>query len=318
MRFRPLVSVVMPVFNASGFLAEAVGSILAQSLSDLELIVVDDGSTDGSVQIVEELARADGRIHLHRLAAGADPGGGAGRAANHGIRAAAGCYIARMDADDIALPDRLARQIAWLEADKLDICGSQARVLGDGGSVMWFPEREAALRHELVFRVGILQPTMVARRDVHLSLPYDERIAWEDYAFETSATWRYRMGNCRDILLLHRRHAGQISRRREHAFMRDYRVFALPYIKKLLPDITPRGLASVFKIVSRRAAVDPSELDEIGGLLARLSDLPDDHLRRRMRRRWLEHCAVCAGAGLAVDAIRDRYAAAFRTDPDHG
>ena len=107
---KPRVSVVMPLFNALPYLAEAMESILSQTLRDIELIVVDDGSTDGSAALAMATARRDPRVRvLLRPHAGVE-------AVNVGVAAARAKYIARMDADDIAISTRLERQAAFLDA----------------------------------------------------------------------------------------------------------------------------------------------------------------------------------------------------------
>lgn len=102
-----MISVILPVRNGAEFLDEAITSVLRQSYEDFELIVVDDGSSDGSPAIVEAAGRRDSRVRLLRR----HPGG-ISRALNAGIAASQGEWIARMDADDIAWPERLERQLA--------------------------------------------------------------------------------------------------------------------------------------------------------------------------------------------------------------
>jgi glycosyltransferase involved in cell wall biosynthesis len=106
----PRVSVILPCYNAQAFVREAVQSILDQTLVDFELIVVDDGSTDGSAAILRAMAQTDPRIRLVTQA-----NGGIVAALNAGIALARGAYIARMDADDVSLRERLAFQASYLD-----------------------------------------------------------------------------------------------------------------------------------------------------------------------------------------------------------
>ncbi|HIK38766.1 MAG: glycosyltransferase [Geminocystis sp.] len=106
-----LVSVVMPVYNGEKYLEEAVESILAQSLPDFELIIINDGSTDKSLEILESLYKKDSRIKLLNNVRNR----GIVDCLNKGIKQARGKYIARMDADDIAIKERLERQLKFLE-----------------------------------------------------------------------------------------------------------------------------------------------------------------------------------------------------------
>jgi glycosyltransferase involved in cell wall biosynthesis len=103
------VSVIMPVYNGERYLAQAIESMLAQTHRDLELLVIDDGSTDRSAEIMGQYARVDGRIRVVR-----QPNRGVAAAANRGLEEATGEWVARLDADDIFLPEKLERQIAFI------------------------------------------------------------------------------------------------------------------------------------------------------------------------------------------------------------
>src|ERR1700710_2718911 len=121
----PAVSVVLPVRNGARYLGLAVESILAQTLSDLELLIVDDGSEDETPMILARMAQADPRV---RVLSG--PPLGLVAALNRGIHAAGSSFIARMDADDIAWPDRLARQMTLLNSE------TNAAAVGTGWRVV--------------------------------------------------------------------------------------------------------------------------------------------------------------------------------------
>jgi glycosyltransferase involved in cell wall biosynthesis len=106
----PLASVIIPAYNAERFLRQAVESALAQTYPRVEVIVVNDGSTDGTQKLAEELARNDGRVKVFT-----QENAGVGAARNRGITEAQGAYIAPLDADDFWYPEKLTRQIASLE-----------------------------------------------------------------------------------------------------------------------------------------------------------------------------------------------------------
>lgn len=126
----PLVSVLLPYRDASATLAEAVHSIRRQSLENFELLLIDDGSTDGSGEAARALAQEDRRIRLLETV----PPGGLVSALNLGIDRARAPYLARMDADDAALPRRLELQWAFLEEHPaLTGCGSAVRITGPAG-----------------------------------------------------------------------------------------------------------------------------------------------------------------------------------------
>ncbi len=128
----PAISVVMPVYNAETFVREAVESILAQTFTNFELIVINDGSTDGSLMILEEMASRDPRVVLLDR-----PNGGIVSALNAGIECARGQFIARMDADDVAMPERFALQYERMMTEPmLGVLGSFIRIIDKAGKVV--------------------------------------------------------------------------------------------------------------------------------------------------------------------------------------
>jgi glycosyltransferase involved in cell wall biosynthesis len=128
-RMTPPVSVLMPVYNAARYLAEAVESVLGQTFTDFEFLIVDDGSTDRSRVILEQYAVRDSRIRLVSR-----PNTGYAVALNELLRLARGALVARMDADDVALPERLQRQLDYLRAHPDVVCvGSAVHLIDEGG-----------------------------------------------------------------------------------------------------------------------------------------------------------------------------------------
>lgn len=174
----PRVTVLMPVYNTAAYLREAVESILGQTFADFEFIAVDDGSTDGSVAVLEEYAAIDGRLRVIVN----DRNHGIVYTLNRGLDAASGEFIARMDSDDIALPDRLERQIRVMVVDP--------SIAALGGAVSYIDERGHDLGvvrasvpdEDLLFGTPLLHPTVVMRRSALGPLRYEERFRLaEDY-----------------------------------------------------------------------------------------------------------------------------------------
>lgn len=112
----PQVSIITPCYNASRFISQTIDSVLSQTFTDWEMIIVDDGSKDDSSDIVEKYVKKDSRIRLIQ-----QPNGGSANARNHGIREATGRYIALLDADDLWLPQFLEKQIEFMK-EKKAIC----------------------------------------------------------------------------------------------------------------------------------------------------------------------------------------------------
>jgi glycosyltransferase involved in cell wall biosynthesis len=125
----PEISVVMSVYNGASYLDEAIQSVLNQTHSDFEFIIIDDGSTDESSQIIENYWKSD-----ERLIVITQDNRGLVYSLNKGIQKARGKYIARMDADDISLPQRFERQISLMKSENVDICGCHVFTIDETGN----------------------------------------------------------------------------------------------------------------------------------------------------------------------------------------
>ena len=164
----PSVSVIMPVFNVAAYVEEAVRSILEKTFSAFELILIDDGSSDETPAILDRLAGRDARIRLvHQTNAGLVA------ALNLGLSLARGRYVARMDADDRAYPERLAEQFAFLEKHpEVAVLGGSARLMDRAGRMIgqWrLPTTDLDLK--ALLRSGaspFIHSTVMLRRDVLL------------------------------------------------------------------------------------------------------------------------------------------------------
>jgi glycosyltransferase involved in cell wall biosynthesis len=286
----PLVSVVMPVLDAEPWLAEAIDSILAQTHRDLELIVVDDGSEDGSRAVAADFAGRDRRVRS--LALPRDPNSTtSGRAANAGVAAATGAFVARMDADDIALPDRLAAQIAFLERGGLDGCGGLAEAFGTEERSYWFPETGEGIDRELIFRVGILHPTLMVRTEALRRLRYSETASHEDYEWQVRARAAgLELGNLQEVVLRHRTHAAQANRRHRDLFLRDLRRYRFSHVMRLFPGTRAEDYQPLAWLAEGARLRGVDELEKVRTWLLRLADQPEPRLRASMARRWDKAC----------------------------
>ncbi len=311
---RPLISVVMPVYNRERYVAEALSSILAQSYTHLEfIVVVDDGSTDGSADIVRDFAARDARIHPIFMEHGSQ-----GRARNVGIAAARGELIAHMDDDDIALPPRLAAQITWMRQTGVDICGSYVKTFGTDDGILWFPETHEAIQCELLFRIGLLQPTVLMRADIAKAHPYDEQATYEDYEMWTRIAHLYRMGNTPQILLKERCHPQQIHIVKKISIREDQRTYRHRYFHTLFPETTAGDYAALDRVVEKEPFPNLVELERAGGWLARLAQTPDNLLRQRMAGRWQAACQRSAHLGLGCYRLYRQIAPQFGISPKPG
>ena len=204
------LSVILPVFNGSRWLSSALDSVFDQRIDDsLEVIVVDDGSTDGSDAIVDAMRRKHAALKLLRNECNL----GIVRSLNLGLDVAQGRFIARMDADDICLPSRFAKQLSFLRAGHADLCGTWFTEFGKGipRAVRW-PHTEAALRASMLFQNSICHPSVMARREVFDFYRYrDEYRLAEDYDLFVRAMTNFRIANVPEVLLRYRRHAQQAT-----------------------------------------------------------------------------------------------------------
>jgi hypothetical protein len=204
----------MPVHNGERFLREAVESILTQTFTDLELIVVDDGSTDGTPAILEELAKRDPRLIVIRF----DVNQGVSEAANEGCRRSRGRFIARMDADDVSLPERLEKELAFLEANPdVAVVGSWVRRIdehGTPGAVQTFPCEPALVAWSMLFFNSIAHPTALFRREALTiaSVYTSEYPRTEDYALLSGLSRHTRLANIPEVLLHYRVWSGNMSK----------------------------------------------------------------------------------------------------------
>ncbi len=208
----PRVSVVMAVYNGQQYLKEAIESILIQTFSDFEFIIIDDGSTDSSYEIVK--AYRDPRIRL------IENGSNHGLAAslNTGFAAATGRYLARMDADDVSLPKRLSQQVAFMDVHpEVGVCGSWVEVIGTDRHLVWeYPTDSDTIHARLLFDSALAHPSVIFNRALlqNAQLSYDSRYRCaQDYELWTRAARRLPLANISEVLLIHRVHPNQVGQR---------------------------------------------------------------------------------------------------------
>lgn len=205
----PKVSVIMPAYNAENYIAEAIDSILAQTFRDFELIVLDDCSTDNTSRII--LNYEDSRlIYLKN-----EKNMGVAATLNRGLETARGMYIARMDADDIAMPDRLARQVAVMdEKGNIIACGSNAILFGEvpEGSKTDMPLEDKEIRLRMAISNPFVHPTMMLRKEAVGETRYDSSFdGREDYRMWMVLSQKGQMMNLPETLLRYRIHKGQVT-----------------------------------------------------------------------------------------------------------
>jgi len=219
----PLVSVLMPVYDASRYLAQALESILAQTFADFEFLALDDGSTDGSAAILEDYARRDPRLRVLRR-----PHGGLVARLAEGLAEARGEFIARMDADDVSHPERFARQVDYLlRHPECSAVGGEVLLIDPEGRPIC--RCGVAPDHETIDAgmmngngMAIVHGAALFRRAAMLDAGgyREEYEVAEDVDLFLRLAERGRLANLPDTLLEYRQHPGKLCDERAGALRR--------------------------------------------------------------------------------------------------
>jgi glycosyltransferase involved in cell wall biosynthesis len=207
----PLVSVILPVYNAELHVEESIKSVLNQTFTNFELIIINDGSTDLSDNKI--LSFNDNRIqyikndlNLKLIAT-----------LNLGLQKARGKYIARIDADDIALPERFAKQVEFLEANPdYGLLGSFAKEFGFSSNNIQYPTTDAAIRYAVIYHNPFVHSSVMIRSSilVNYDFMFDvDQIHVEDYDLWIRILSVSKVANLPECLVLYRVHADQISKK---------------------------------------------------------------------------------------------------------
>ena len=198
----------MPVYNAEAYIAESVQSILDQTEPDFELLLIDDCSTDSSVEIINSFK--DPRIILHRKKRNS----GYTESLNWAIDQARGKYIARMDADDVSYLKRFEKQLAFLEQHpNVALCGTDARV--EGSSLKFnYPTEPKSIQTNLLLGSSLIHPSIMGRTEIFKHYKYDPiKEPAEDYdLFTRLVVAGEKLANLDEVLLIYRVHNSQISK----------------------------------------------------------------------------------------------------------
>ncbi|MGC8559500.1 MAG: glycosyltransferase [Phycisphaerae bacterium] len=311
----PPVSVLLPVFNAAEFLSAAIDSITAQSLADIQIVIINDGSTDGSTDILKDYARQDSRIEVHQR-----PNRGLVATLNEGIDLCHGEFIARMDADDISLPQRLEKQLHHMRSHPQTVAmgtaieylatrgptGVNSRQPTDADTILNLLPRKNCISHPTVMMRKSSVQAVGGYRGVYLHA--------EDYDLWLQLARCGDLENLPEPLVQYRVHSDQIS-------ARHLRIQALSIAAARLgtkPELLPAAIGD--RAILENAAGYVSLLVRIGEIDAAREVLARDELfklatitrrsaaRRRMltaRVHWATHRPVSAIAAATMGTLWD-------------
>ena len=232
------VTVLMPVYNVASYVQEAIGSVLAQSYRDFELLVIDDCSTDDTVSRVRAISDPRLRLVVNERNLGLADN------LNRGLGLVDTELVARMDGDDIALPHWLESTIAYLdEHPTVGVCGGGAQRFGTSQALVQLPEDDAAGRVGLLFRCSVLVPvvrmSVIRKHDLRYRR---EAFPAADYRFWADATEFTRLHNLPQVLFRYRMHESQICTAQQ--------------------EVQKQHVAEVRRMMLRRMGEAVSEADE--------------------------------------------------------
>ncbi|MCC8358522.1 glycosyltransferase family 2 protein [Salinimicrobium sediminilitoris] len=202
-----LISVILPVYNREAFVGDAIQSILNQTYQNFELIVIDDGSTDSTLEVVKSFN--DHRIKILRNKSNT----GVSASRNSGIKEAKGEFVAFMDSDDISAPERLWKQLRLLQQKpEIEICGSWLQFL-NSDKIIKHQEEHDDVFTQLLLNCSLSLGAVMYNR-IFRDLLLDERLQFgEDYELWSRVGWKSRFYNIQEPLLFYRTHQDQISGR---------------------------------------------------------------------------------------------------------
>lgn len=278
----PRVSVILTVYNRASMVRDAIDSLLAQTFTDFEIVVVDDGSTDGSVDLIKSIDDPRIRLIAHERNKGTPT------ARNSGLEAATGEYIAWLDSDDLARPKRLERQVAYLDANpSIAMVGTLVGAIRANGRRRWTRQSRPLSHDEIVsmlqFRTPMLQSSIMGRAEILKQYPYRlEFPVCQDLDMFIRLTRDHRVANMPEVLVDRRFHEGQVVRQRAAKIVDRKRV--------------------LFRDLLARLGIEPTdeELDR-HIRLGRINKAPINREFLEWSRHWLERIVEANRASRIYD-----------------
>jgi len=311
----PAISVILPVYNGEKYLREAVSSILNQTFNDFEFIIVNDASSDNSHTIIQSYTD-DRIIYLQN-----SENQGLVGALNRGIRLSTGKYIARMDQDDIAMPERFKRQFEFMESHPgFIICGTQVEVF-EGPGKLSYPLYDEECRIELIFAPPFAHPTVMILSSVlkNNNIFYREKFKdAEDYGLWTEISLYGKMANLPFIGLLYRRHSTQYTNTFKEGMSSISENIRKNYLDCLSIRLEQNDQIAFDIITKRKIDYEDSllilNLGKFLGhfpLLMKKSGLNQKLLRKKMHKLWKRICGEYEKRGKSAYRIFNSSPAAY-------
>lgn len=299
----PRVSVLLPVHNAGVFLETAITSIFDQEFRDWELVVVDDGSTDGSTEWLRGATFRDSRLRLFR-----QDKAGLVTALNRAVSGAQGELLARMDADDVARKERLGRQVAYLDAHpSVGVLGSSVMRIGAAKGYWEWPSDDASLKASLLFQTPFAHPSVMFRRLTWAMLEEGYREAYlaaEDIDLWERLVSHTRFSNLKEPLLEYRIHGGQVTQTAKPAMAKNGARVRTRFLGRfnLEPSIDQQRIHESIAWLDPQLDLTTAEqwLLSLQKANQESGFLNTTALDRVLARRWFELCGAHSKKGLSA------------------
>lgn len=262
----PLITVIMSVYNGLPYLRDAINSILDQSFSDFEFLIIDDASTDESVNEIK--AYKDPRIRLHQNQSNK----GLTASLNKGLRLAKGKYIARMDADDISEHTRFEEQLNLMEKHaEIGLCGSWYQIIG--GQVIKKPVTHEEIMLRMLQRNPFGHSTIMIRASLlnKHNLIYNEHFtSSQDYDLWSRIAEHTQVYNIPKVLVKYRLHTNQVSAKKEKEQLKNESKIKKQILQKVLVDISDKEVLIHEKVIFHTSNINAKEFVSYVNFLSRL------------------------------------------------
>lgn len=299
---RPEISIVMPVYNAEQFVAGAVQSLLGQSYGDFELIVVDDGSVDQSLEIISGFE--DKRIKVLKN----DSNRGIVFSRNRGLAEIKGNYYAPFDADDVAGKDKFEKQVDFMKKNQdFAMTGSWANLMDENGkqlSKKWqlnaLPEMIPSI---MLFRNYFVHSSLLVRRNMLPEGFYQTGLdVVEDYRFCADMALRHKVYNYPEYLVNYRIHSQSAMRSNVERMMEQDKKIYLYLFDLLKINLSDSDLSCIFALKNANKIDDFSQLRAIHALLIKVLNqnrllmiFDQKQLQKAIVQRWIKACYLARG-----------------------
>ncbi len=302
------LSVLLPVYNAAPYLQDALDSLLKQQRAPDQIVIINDGSTDDSLAILERYAAREQRIELYSTA-----NGGVSRARNLGLEHCHGDYIALMDADDRSLPERFAEQLAAMQTQRLDACGCALQTFGRKAREVVYPAEEATLKcNYLFYGRTIPGPAAMLRREAVEQVRFDESLRFaEDLGFFLALLMQSpgaRLHNLQQPLYAYRTHDGQASKRLSSENQASLSYLLRTWLPVAGIHAEQAQLSSHYRLWHEQLPLSTEELAHYLPLMAHLSNWLLRHAPagQHVQALWVRMARLHAGNREALELISAR------------